>query len=55
MNEENRLMKSPSIVFSVNSLDNWGRSTIEGYGYLDIPSTPDSYELEIPCWGPKIT
>lgn len=46
--------RSPSLTLTVFSIDHHGRTTIEGYGFLDLPKTPGSYNLEIKTWRPKL-
>jgi len=45
----------PSLLLQVNSVDNWGRHRIEGYGYVTFPSEPGYYEQTISTWKPKGT
>jgi len=40
-------------LFQVNSVDDWGRHRIEGYGFLRLPIEPGYHELEIDTWRPR--
>ena len=40
-------------MFQVNSVDEWGRNRIEGYGFLRLPIEPGYHELEIDTWRPR--
>ncbi len=37
----------------MNSVDDWGRHRIEGYGFLRLPIEPGYHEMEIETWRPR--
>lgn len=39
---------------NVISIDEYGRSSIEGYGFADLPKQPGQYEFEVKTWKPKL-
>ena len=43
----------PHLLFQVNSVDDWGRHRIEGYGFLRLPIEPGYHELEVETWRPR--
>lgn len=49
---EGTLPKWPRILLEVGSLDYWDRHRIEGYAYVDLPSNPGSYEMDVSTWRP---
>ena len=42
----------PILLFQVDSVDNWQRYSIEGYGFIEIPKDPGFHEILIPTWKP---
>ncbi|XP_070571462.1 tectonic-like complex member MKS1 [Ptychodera flava] len=42
----------PQLFIEVLSLDSWQRYRTEGYGYIDMPSTPGMHTLELTTWRP---
>lgn len=50
MEEEKKFIKHPKfpvLLLELNSVDNWGRSKVEGYGFCHIPREPGFHEVEI--------
>ena len=45
--EELSASKRPHLLFQVNSVDDWGRHRIMGYGFLRLPIEPGYHELEV--------
>lgn len=45
--------KRPYLLFQVNSVDDWNRHRIEGYGFLRLPIEPGYHELEVETWRPR--
>lgn len=45
--------KRPHLLFQVNSVDDWGRHRIEGYGFVRLPIEPGFHELEVETWRPR--
>mmetsp|Transcript_29901 Transcript_29901/g.21652 ORF Transcript_29901/g.21652 Transcript_29901/m.21652 type:complete len:128 (+) Transcript_29901:454-837(+) len=45
--------KRPYLLFQVNSVDDWNRHRIEGYGFLRLPVDPGYHTLEIETWRPR--
>ncbi|ORY49870.1 hypothetical protein BCR33DRAFT_762970 [Rhizoclosmatium globosum] len=45
----------PKIFFEVCSMDNWDRSLVLGYGYVDIPKEPGCYDLNVTTWKPLVS
>lgn len=41
------------MVFQVNSVDDWNRHRVEGYGYLRIPETPGYHKVQVSTWRPR--
>lgn len=37
----------------MNSVDDWNRHRIEGYGFMRLPLEPGYHELEIDTWRPR--
>jgi len=37
----------------VNSLDDWGRHRIEGYGFVRLPLDAGYHRLEVETWRPR--
>ncbi|CAF0929463.1 unnamed protein product [Rotaria sordida] len=50
---DHELPRMPKIFFQISSLDSWGRHRIEGYTYIDIPSSPGFYNEHLSCWRPR--
>ena len=42
------------LCFTIFSLDHHGRSSIEGYGFTDLPKLPGYYNIEVQTWKPKL-
>lgn len=51
--EELSASKRPYLLFQVNSVDDWNRHRIEGYGFLRLPIQPGYHELEVETWRPR--
>lgn len=46
-------MRWPQIIMRVNSVDEWNRFKIEGYGFLEFPRQPGYYKsIKVPTWRP---
>jgi hypothetical protein len=45
----------PTLFLSVFSRDGWDRHSAEGYGFVDLPLTPGSRDVNASCWRPKGT
>jgi Meckel syndrome type 1 protein len=41
------------LLLQVNSVDNWGRHRIEGYGFVRFPQEPGYHRLEVETWRPR--
>jgi Meckel syndrome type 1 protein len=41
------------LLFQVNSVDDWGRHRIEGYGFVRMPVEPGHHQLAVPTWRPR--
>lgn len=37
----------------MNSVDSWGRNRIEGYGFLEVPSSEGFHVLKVQTWKPR--
>ena len=48
------MQKYPSLCVNVISIDIHGRSSIEGYGFVDLPKKPWMYNMELKTWKPKL-
>ena len=44
--------KWPRLYLTVYSFDSWDRHTTEGYGYLEMPSQPGAYDVQVSTWRP---
>ncbi|GMH49020.1 hypothetical protein TL16_g00424 [Triparma laevis f. inornata] len=44
---------APTLLFQVSSKHAFQRHIIEGYGYVKIPTTPGTYELNVKMWVPR--
>jgi len=42
----------PQLYLTVVSRDGWDRQRIEGYAWVDLPTTPGSRDLLVPTWRP---
>uniref|UniRef100_A0A915PYG1 Uncharacterized protein n=1 Tax=Setaria digitata TaxID=48799 RepID=A0A915PYG1_9BILA len=40
----------PKMVFRLCGEDYWGRSFVNGFGQLTLPSQPGSHEFDVKCW-----
>lgn len=47
-----RLLRWPSLVFEVSSLDSWDRHRAAGYGHINLPAEPGMHELSARAWRP---
>ena len=43
----------PYILLQVNSIDEWNRHRIEGYGFIRMPIDPGYHQLEVQTWRPR--
>jgi Meckel syndrome type 1 protein len=43
----------PVMIFQINSMDDWERNRVEGYGILEVPHTPGFHELTIRTFKPN--
>jgi hypothetical protein len=43
----------PMLYFSIYALNRWGQSSVVGYTYTPLPSTPGCHELELESWVPE--
>ena len=43
----------PYLLLQVNSVDDWGRHRIEGYGFIRFPVEPGYHKLEVETWRPR--
>lgn len=43
----------PILLFQVNSVDDWNRHRIEGYGFVKFPLEPGYHTLEVSTWRPR--
>ena len=47
--------ESPKVIFQVYHVGSFGRVSVEGYGYLDMPSGSGTCTHEVPTWRPEGT
>lgn len=52
-NIEEESSDRPHLLFQVNSLDEWNRYRIEGYGSLQFPSSEGTHEFLVQTWKPR--
>ena len=45
--------KRPVLLMELCYTDSWGRYSLEGYAFCEIPQDPGSYEISVPSWKPK--
>lgn len=45
----------PKLICQVQRLDEYGRVSVVGYGFVHIPCVPGFYDLDVPCWRPTGT
>lgn len=43
----------PFLAMQINSVDNWNRHRIEGYGFVRFPDRPGFHQLEVSTWRPR--
>jgi len=43
----------PYLIMQVNSVDEWNRHRIEGYGFVRFPMTPGYHTIEVSTWRPR--
>lgn len=43
----------PKLFFQINSIDEWERHRIEGYGFVNIPNFSGNSQIKVPCYKPK--
>lgn len=53
--EDLRKQKGPTLLMEICYTDSWGRYSLEGYAFCEIPTKPGSYEFNVPSWKPKST
>jgi hypothetical protein len=46
-------VKRPYLLLQVNSVDDWGRHRIEGYGFIRFPLEPGYHKLSVDTWRPR--
>lgn len=51
--QEDKIPNRPYLLLQVNSVDDWGRHRIEGYGFVRFPSEPGYHKLEVETWRPR--
>lgn len=51
--KENKIDQRPYLLLQVNSVDDWGRHRIEGYGFIRFPLEPGYHKLEVETWRPR--
>lgn len=42
----------PKLICQVHRLDDYGRVSVVGYGFVHIPCVPGFYDIDVPCWRP---
>jgi len=45
--------ESPKLLMEICYTDSWGRYSLEGYAFCEIPRSPGAFEFEVPSWKPK--
>ncbi|KAL4477170.1 hypothetical protein ABPG72_008904 [Tetrahymena utriculariae] len=46
------LSKFPLLFLTLSSIDSWGRKTLQGYTYCEVPRKPGYHEITIKAWAP---
>jgi hypothetical protein len=45
-------MRWPTVIIQVNSLDEWDRYRIEGYGFFELPKEAGHHTIKVKTWKP---
>jgi Meckel syndrome type 1 protein len=43
----------PYLLLQINSVDEWARHRIEGYGFVRFPDTPGYHQITVNTWRPR--
>ncbi|EAS02528.2 ciliary basal body-associated B9 protein (macronuclear) [Tetrahymena thermophila SB210] len=46
------LSKFPILFLTLSSIDSWGRKTLQGYTYCEVPRKPGYHEITVKAWAP---
>jgi hypothetical protein len=47
------MSSAPSLLIQVSSKHDFQRHIVEGYGFVKLPTTPGTYEMDVKTWVPK--
>lgn len=53
MAQTDKMAERPYLLLQVNSIDNWGRHRVEGYGFVRFPAEPGYHKIEVETWRPR--